>query len=188
MRNVAQVGKVAPQLLRIVAGEQGGPGRQATGVLRAQLPGELFAALGQHGLLRRHLALQAGQIRFGLLALHGQFGQPPVDLRDGGFGLAQGIGGFLARRLAFIDGFLQRLDTLAQRRLLALRLGLLFGEIRRRRACRRRRPAPASARPPFPLAASRIDQAFFALPCAGHGRHGGLDFGGIAQVVVAQRA
>src|SRR5690606_1791007 len=64
-RYVAQVAQIAPQLLRIVAREQRRPGRQAAGVLGAQLIGQLAAALLQRLLLDADLLLQAGQLGLG---------------------------------------------------------------------------------------------------------------------------
>ncbi|WP_162149462.1 hypothetical protein ACL7DI_11805 [Bordetella pertussis] len=82
-RYIVQVAQVAAQLLRVVARQQGRPGRQAAGVLGAQLVGQLGAALLQHRLLRHHLLFQAGEFGFGLAAGLAQFTQPEIDARNG---------------------------------------------------------------------------------------------------------
>ena len=125
--HVIQVAQIAAQQLRIVAGQQRRPGRQAAGVLGAQLVGQLDAA-GQRRLLGADL-FQAAQVGLGLAIGLGQLAQPQIDAGNGRFGLFQRVGRFLAGGLARVDVLLQVLDAVAQLGLLALGLGLAPGQV-----------------------------------------------------------
>lgn len=127
--HVIQVAQIAAQQLRIVAGQQRRPGRQAAGVLGAQLVGQLDAALGQRRLLGADLLFQAAQVGLGLAIGLGQLAQPQIDAGNGRFGLFQRVGRFLTGGLARVDVFLQVLDAVAQLGLLALGLGLAPGQV-----------------------------------------------------------
>src|SRR5690606_38492937 len=143
-RDVAQISQVASELVRVVAGKQRRPGRQAAGVLRAQLVGQFGAALLQGLLLGANLAFELAQLRFGAAIVVGQLTQAAIDARNGGFGSLERVGRLFAGGLARVDFFLQRFEPVAQRGLLLFGLRLALGQIRRRRdrrpwRCRHRR-------------------------------------------------
>ncbi|MNX46556.1 hypothetical protein D3C86_770960 [compost metagenome] len=163
--HVIQVAQVAAQHLGIVARQKRRPGRQAAGVLGAELVGQFDAALGQHGLLRADLFFQAGQVRLRLAVGIGQFLQAQVDLGDGRFRLLERIGRFLAGGLAAIDVLLQVLDAVAQGGLLLFGVGLASGEVVGRGASRQR-PTGQHDRQQQPCRATHRDISP-SWPCPG---------------------
>ena len=84
----------------------------------AQLVGQLGLPFAQDNLLLGDLLFQTLQIGLSLSATRRQFAQASIDAGNGRLGLAQVVRGFLAYGFTRIDGFLQNLDTRAQRRLL----------------------------------------------------------------------